>query len=457
MLALTSSTLWSQVKIGNNPATINSASLLELESDTLGFVAPRVTLDDASTAAPLNVSVAEGTIIYNVDGAETHGYWYWDGTQWVRMTIVSDEPWREETSNVGATSTSTDIYYTNGNVGIGNLTPNDPLDVTGNSHLNGAVYVGDKIDFAGSGLKFHHDSGNNYIDSRVPASPGYTYIRADGALGTTSRLAIDHSTGYFGVNSLSNLIAPLDVNGISYNRTGGTFANALGHHLMHNVQSAGDYSSEYVSDRLTNTGGEGGFAWYVAQNNAPSLRMRMNHDGVLNLSNYGDGEFREDSTEVGAESATYTLAVQEDGDVIEYPFLRNSYFQGTLNGYNRSIFADSIDTLAINTLVADAGGNFNTTDNYYTAPYSGLYLVKVNFRADTYIAGNGMMIKVFRNPDQDGYEFWQSAPALNEKSFTYTQTVYMNQGERMYCFVNTRLNPIQISTGYWSIVCVAAF
>ncbi len=42
-----------QVKIGNNPATINANSLLELESTDKGFLPPRVALNGISFSFPV--------------------------------------------------------------------------------------------------------------------------------------------------------------------------------------------------------------------------------------------------------------------------------------------------------------------------------------------------------------------------------------------------------------------
>ena len=43
LLILTGFASHSQVKIGNNPTTMNAASLLELESTSQGFLPPRLT------------------------------------------------------------------------------------------------------------------------------------------------------------------------------------------------------------------------------------------------------------------------------------------------------------------------------------------------------------------------------------------------------------------------------
>ena len=74
-----------QVKIGNNPGTINSNSLLEMESTNKGFLAPRVALNSISTVSPLSGTVPAGMLVFSSGGTLTDGYYYWDGTEWKKL------------------------------------------------------------------------------------------------------------------------------------------------------------------------------------------------------------------------------------------------------------------------------------------------------------------------------------------------------------------------------------
>lgn len=77
--------LFAQVKIGDNPNTINVNSLLELESTDKGFLPPRVALNSLTSYAPLTSSVAEGTLVYSDGGTLVDGYYYWNGTRWIAL------------------------------------------------------------------------------------------------------------------------------------------------------------------------------------------------------------------------------------------------------------------------------------------------------------------------------------------------------------------------------------
>src|SRR5205085_10240389 len=75
-------TAMSQVKIGDNPATINANSILELESTNKGFLPPRIALNDKSLIAPLTGTVTAGMLVYSTAGTLPDGYYYWNGTAW---------------------------------------------------------------------------------------------------------------------------------------------------------------------------------------------------------------------------------------------------------------------------------------------------------------------------------------------------------------------------------------
>jgi hypothetical protein len=79
----------SQVKIGDNPTTINSNSVLELESTNKGFLPPRVALNDKNDVAPLTGTVTAGMLVYSTGGTLADGYYYWNGTAWRLVSTVS--------------------------------------------------------------------------------------------------------------------------------------------------------------------------------------------------------------------------------------------------------------------------------------------------------------------------------------------------------------------------------
>jgi len=90
VLILSSVCAAAQVKIGDNPGTINSNSLLEMESTNKGFLAPRVTLTSLTSVSPLSGTVPAGMLVYNSAGSLTYGYYYWDGSEWKKLNNGND-------------------------------------------------------------------------------------------------------------------------------------------------------------------------------------------------------------------------------------------------------------------------------------------------------------------------------------------------------------------------------
>ncbi len=68
-----------QVKIGDNPTTINNSALLELESSDKGILISRMTEAQKNAI----VSPATGLLIYQMDGSS--GFYYYTGSVWQNM------------------------------------------------------------------------------------------------------------------------------------------------------------------------------------------------------------------------------------------------------------------------------------------------------------------------------------------------------------------------------------
>lgn len=123
-----------QVKIGNNPNTIDANSLLELESTTKGLLPPRVTLLSVDSVAPLTGSVPTGMLVYNSGGTVINGFYVWNGTKWIGT--IGNQPngcFSSSTSQfVSSTTTSKVITYEINEVvnEIGHSTTVNPSRVT---------------------------------------------------------------------------------------------------------------------------------------------------------------------------------------------------------------------------------------------------------------------------------------------------------------------------------------
>lgn len=106
-LVLTSiACLKSQVKVGDNPNSINANSLLELESTNKGFLPPRVALNNLNSTSPLSGATPVGMIVYSLGGTLANGLYEWNGIKWQNL-LTADQPYASVTSNITQVVTST--------------------------------------------------------------------------------------------------------------------------------------------------------------------------------------------------------------------------------------------------------------------------------------------------------------------------------------------------------------
>ena len=157
--------LFSQLKIGNNPTTINSNSILELESTNKGLLIPRIALTSMSSASPLSAFVA-GMMVYNTatTGDLTPGFYVSNGTSWSKIdnqtsttlyngngTLSGNRTITQGTNTLTFTSTATNGFSVDGTtfsvdaannrIGIGTATPAQTLDVVGTARFDGGALI----------------------------------------------------------------------------------------------------------------------------------------------------------------------------------------------------------------------------------------------------------------------------------------------------------------------------
>jgi hypothetical protein len=114
------------IGINEDGSSPNSSAILDVKSADKGLLIPRVQLDDVSTAAPITAPV-EGLLIYNETGTEPKGFYYWNGTSWIKLTTGSTTgPWERSAPNVF-------LEELGDSVGIGTETPNAKLHIVSGS------------------------------------------------------------------------------------------------------------------------------------------------------------------------------------------------------------------------------------------------------------------------------------------------------------------------------------
>jgi len=109
------------VSISVNTSTPDPSAMLDIQSDNKGLLIPRITIVNLLNYAPIEVLPENGLMVYNESDlyGVPVGFYYWAGSQWNKLQTNGDI-WTKNGNNV---------YYTDGNVGIGTTAPNAILDV----------------------------------------------------------------------------------------------------------------------------------------------------------------------------------------------------------------------------------------------------------------------------------------------------------------------------------------
>ena len=178
-------TVTAQLKVGNNPTTIGTSSLLELESTTKGLVLPRMTTTQVNAIA---VPV-KGMQVFNIDSNCISTY---NGAAWQLHCSTGGpatpvEPWYNAATGNGATSNAQNIYQT-GNVSVGTSSTAFKLNVLGGGAQFGQTLAGAgiRLQTAGSygdisGIN-HANNAFNDLSFTTGGSPTM-YITAAGNVG----------------------------------------------------------------------------------------------------------------------------------------------------------------------------------------------------------------------------------------------------------------------------------
>ncbi len=85
--------VFSQLKIGENPKSINADAILDVESTNKGFLLPRIGLVSTNVSTPLK-KFTSGMVVYNTSNSNdlSPGLYYSDGTKWIKASNTTTSP-----------------------------------------------------------------------------------------------------------------------------------------------------------------------------------------------------------------------------------------------------------------------------------------------------------------------------------------------------------------------------
>ena len=75
-----------QMKVGNNPTTINGSAVLDVESTDKGLLIPRVNLTSSTMDLDGVAGQATGLLVYNIGSTLPAAFYYWNGIEWRGLT-----------------------------------------------------------------------------------------------------------------------------------------------------------------------------------------------------------------------------------------------------------------------------------------------------------------------------------------------------------------------------------
>ena len=253
--------------VGVGTATPDASAALEVSSTSKGLLIPRVSLTATNSASPIT-SPLISLLVYNTNTSVagttqvTPGYYFWNGTSWIRLlstklanannglSVVNDTTIQlggtliQTTTitqgsntftvlNNGTTNTVINLSSTgdfdvqdngtsalfvrdDGNVGIGTNAPAEKLNVNGSVFIPDAAsyWIGNNAD-AGERLRMHHSGIQSYIDFNSgdlnfrPAGAPKIIFKINGdeqinnLAGVANRPVYANAAGVLGVSSTS--------------------------------------------------------------------------------------------------------------------------------------------------------------------------------------------------------------------------------------------------------------
>ncbi len=189
------------VAINGDGSNADASAMLDVKAVDKGLLIPRVNIIDVNTAAPV-ISPSVSLLVYNTNTTTGVGYYFWNGSQWVRLSIADDLDFVDGTgvatrvafwSDANTLTSDANLFWddTNNRLGIRNASPTTPLYVDASSHSGTAMIV-DR--YASGGV------------ASIQAGPSNEYLMLEGQ-GTTGRVGVNfYSSGHVSiVNGGGNL------------------------------------------------------------------------------------------------------------------------------------------------------------------------------------------------------------------------------------------------------------
>lgn len=401
LLLLASAASFAQVGIGTTAP--NAASMLDITSANSGLLIPRVALTSASDVTTI-ASPVTSLLVYN-SGFAPNGYYYWNGTIWVQLSVGTNNDW-SLTGNTG-TSSSTNFLGTT-----------DDVDIVFKRYGTRAGFIGNP----------NTTSGNMN-----------TAFGANSLLSPTGTRNVAIGTNVLPSNSTGNRNTAIGERAMFTNTTG-SFNTAFGAGTLFSNQS-GDFNTAIGRQALTtnafglyNTalGNDAGYSLANGSNNIfIGYRAGYNETGsnklyieYANLTTdssqnnaiiYGDYGSSPKVLRANAQLQVGNPAVAgyafpttrgTNGQVLQTDGVGGtSWVTGLANlsvvrtnlSANQGLGTGGWQKLTFNTVVFDLNSEFNTGTNRFVAAKAGYYQVNAGYHTDAQSNNQYYSIGVYKN------------------------------------------------------------
>lgn len=200
--------------VGIGTQTPEASAKLELKDAARGFLPPRVALLSTTNSSSPVSSPATGLMVYNTatagsgTTAVSPGYYYYDGSSWVKM-LINSTAWlltgnssTSSSTNYIGTSDSVDLVTktngtermrvaANGKIGIGTTTPTNLVELS-----NGNLYLGNSTNSAAE-LRFAEpsSSGSNYTTLKAQAQSANITLTLPASQGAANSVLTNDGNG----------------------------------------------------------------------------------------------------------------------------------------------------------------------------------------------------------------------------------------------------------------------
>ena len=208
-----------QQKVGDNPTMINANAVLDLESTKKGLLLPRLALQATDNATPLTAHTA-GMTVYNTatagtgTTAVTPGYYYNDGSRWVRIGAAI-------TANNGLTKTATNEIQLGGPLTL----PTNISNITATNRLSFTADGVDAVNFDNNTLSIDAEKNRVGIGTAAPI----TSLHVNGAATIGSRRTGNVAGSPSLTVGTDNVAGAYSFAMGEYNTASGGHAVAMGH------------------------------------------------------------------------------------------------------------------------------------------------------------------------------------------------------------------------------------